>query len=91
MITFKNLERKYIKKINKKHTNFDIKNQFCQMMIKKALKYNLTKKDYDIIYKVGKSKKTSIYPGLYHVCCIYIHPLTKAQGILINVEKILKI
>jgi hypothetical protein len=64
-----------------------INNPICQNYIKKALEYKLTDSDADHLFKIG-SWKSNQFPGLYYLCLIYIHPLTKLQGICQKLEKI---
>jgi hypothetical protein len=83
MITYKSLENQYGLKISKKFKVMlgdKINDNYCQTMLKKALKYNLSKAEHDNIFKVG-SQSSAEFPGLYHLCFIYIHPLTYLQAI----------
>ena len=92
-INMEYVERLYMTKFPAKFRRY-IQNWWnvpeCQYYIKKALDYNLSNKDNDIIFDLGsKDQKTgklgkrenAKYPFLYYVCCIHIHPLTKAAAI----------
>ena len=59
-----------------------------QHYIKKALDCDLQDEDYRYLYKVGNQKST--YPGLYYLCCIYIHPMTKLRGLWNKYERNIK-
>lgn len=83
MITYQSLENQYGLKINRKFKLMlgdKINDDYCQTMLKKALKSNLSKAEHDNIFKIG-SQSSSQYPGLYYLCFIYIHPLTYLQSI----------
>jgi len=89
-IDYNELEKIYLKKISpkfKKMLGEKIKDDYCQKMIKKALQYDLTDSDNREIFKVGSQSKNSLYPGLYYICFIYIHPLTVVQSFCETVEK----
>ena len=90
MISYNELEKIYIKKISPKFKNMlgeKIKDDYCQKMINKALKNNLTDNDHNEIFKIGNQSKNSLYPGLYFICFIYIHPLTVIQGFSDTIKK----
>jgi len=92
MITYKSLEKEYGCQISgkiKKMLGDKINHVFCQTMLEKALKYELTDKDHRIIFNRG-SQGSPDFPGLYYLCFIYIHPLTIAQSCLNLASKILK-
>ena len=74
--------KKSIRQDIEKYIHLDI----AQDYVKKALGYNLTDEDERNLYKIGNCK--GLYPRLYYLCCIYIHPLTRVQYILKVAEKI---
>jgi DNA-binding transcriptional MerR regulator len=94
MITLKQIIKKY---------GIPIKNEFriaiqkyihepeVQDILKKALKYNLTDKEMNELFKIGRhpsAKHPNIkYPHLNYLATIYIHPITHAQYILKEAEK----
>lgn len=91
-VSYKKLENIYIKKIPlkiKKLLNNKINDDYCQKMIKKALNNRLTDSDHDDIFKNGNLSKNALYPGLYYICFIYIHPLTKFEGLNQKIQKLI--
>jgi hypothetical protein len=49
-------------------------------MIKKALEGKLTGKDHSDIWNKG-NQSSKEFPGLYHLCFIFIHPVTYLQSL----------
>ena len=88
MIDYKMLEKKYLKHIPLKFKRMlgdKIYEPYCQDILEKALTYNLPNDTRDLFSK-GK-QDSDMYPGLYYLACIYIHPLTIVQHILNETEK----
>ena len=91
-ISYKELENIYIKKISskiKKLLNEKINDDYCQKMIKKALQNKLTDDNHNKIFKIGNQSKNALFPGLYYLCFIYIHPLTKFEGLNQKIQKLI--
>jgi len=83
MITYKSLENQYGLKINKKFKLMlgdKINDNYCQTMLNKALKGNLTNADNKDIFSKGQQSSKE-YPGLYYLCFIFINPITYLQSI----------
>jgi len=77
MVTIRQLEKEYKKKISakfKRDIESYINTSEAQKWIKKALNNDISIKEGKELYKIGKKK--GIYPNLYWLCTIYIHPLT---------------
>ena len=87
MITLSQIQRIYGARLLKRRIlNQWINNIECQSYIIKALRYELTDMDYNYLYQVGNWRGK--YPGLNYLCTIYIHPLTKLQGLCQKIEKL---
>ena len=89
MITLDKIIKTYgcgIKRQFRIDINKYINNDNIQDILKKALKYQLTEKEIDYIFKVGRHNSKT-YPHLYYLCTIYIHPITKLQYIANGLSK----
>ena len=78
-----NLEKQYYKRIPKRFKNTinnHIDSDFTQDMLKKAINYELSGIEKDLLFKIGKHKDCA-YPHLYWLCTIYINPLTVIEYI----------
>jgi len=91
MITLDRIQETYGLRIKKK-VRFEIQkylqDEKIQGLIRKALDYELDDQDSDWIFKNGMHK--GLYPHLYWLCMIYIHPLTIGQHILKETDKMSK-
>ena len=58
-----------------------------QKYINKALTYTLTNHDRKELYKIGKHKNAK-YKHLFWLCIIYIHPLTIAENLITQINKL---
>lgn len=92
-ITIQQIEKKMHSKIKAKFKNNIskfISDHEAQRLIKKSLEYNLSDLDRKKLYSIGLQTSKN-YPGLYWLCCIFIHPLTPLQTLANKVEKLTKI
>jgi hypothetical protein len=92
-VSTKQIETKYVKKMKrsfKKQIEIYIDTAEVQKIIKKALKYKLTKADYTWLYANGNHSSNSKYPHLNWLCAIYIHELTIGEGVYKKCLKVLK-
>lgn len=91
MITLKQIQARYKRRIPPKFVrdiNSWIDLPFVQKYLKKALAYDLSNTDSKHIYNIGNNK--GLYPKLYWLCFIYIHPLTIAQDVVEKTETLIK-
>ena len=94
MIGYKDIEKIYGMRIPKKFKVMlgdKILDDLPQEMISKALDYNLSDADIQILGRVGHQsrRKSYEYPGLYYICAIFIHPLTKYQALAKKVDRLI--
>jgi len=90
MVTLKAIEKKYgmpIKRSFKRDIEKYINDVYIQDILAKAMRYDLTDKEIDRIFEIGKHNSKQ-YPHLYYLATIYIHPLTYGQAILRHAKKL---
>lgn len=90
MITINEIIKTYklpIKRQFRVYIESYINNADVQEYLKKAMSYNLTKNDCNTLFVLG-NRRNGKYPHLYWLCCIYIHPLTIAQNLVIEINKL---
>ena len=90
MITIKQLQHKYLRRIPGKfkvEIEKYINEPKIQDFLKKAIKYRLTDAERNYIWQVGQHK-SSQYPHLYWLLFIYMHPYTALGAIATKIQKL---
>jgi len=85
-ITVIKLERVFGKRIPKKikrEISGWIGDTDLQRYIRKALSYKISREERAHIFEIRKQ-----YPRIYWLCFIYIHPLSKVQGMIEQLDKL---
>ena len=86
---FNDIEKEFGKKIPKHKKKFNISDPYCQKAIRIAMS-NTCIKDAPYIDEPKDlfEKSRKYFDGLYYVCSIFIHPLTKVEVLCKCLERI---
>lgn len=89
MITLRQLESKYLRRIPRKfrmEINRYIDHPMVQGLLTKAIEYKLSDDEKDLIYKLGQHRSDK-FPHLYWLLLIYISPWTIAGHVTGRLDK----